>query len=81
MLKQDELNKYGCDSLINGINVLASKDYIKAVRQLRRNPSSKMSAATAKECEAFFRSSWYALLTSVEGEWLIKRLREEAMKK
>ncbi|RKM55451.1 hypothetical protein D6855_15975 [Butyrivibrio sp. CB08] len=80
-MKQDELNKYGCDSLINGIIVLASKDYIKAVRQLRKNPNSKISSATAKECEKFFRSSWYASLTSVEGEWLINRLREEAMKK
>lgn len=81
MLKQDELNKYGCDSLINGIIVLASKDYIKAMRLLRKNPKSKAALSTAKECEEFFRGSWYSCLTSVEGEWLINRLREEAMKK
>ena len=32
----------------------------------------------AMECERFFRSGWYKTLTSVDGEYLIQKLREEA---
>lgn len=31
----------------------------------------------AEEIERFFRSDWYCTLTSVDGEMLIRRLREE----
>ena len=31
----------------------------------------------ALEIERFFRSGWYSQLTSVDGEYLIKRLQEE----
>jgi hypothetical protein len=37
--------------------------------------------ADAMECERFFRSGWYKTLTSVDGEYLITKLREEAKPK
>ncbi len=80
-MKQGELNKYGCINLANGIIVLASKDYIKAIKQLQKNPRSKVGISVVKECEDFFRGPWFANLTSINGEWLINRLREEALKK
>ena len=30
-----------------------------------------------KECESFFRSSWFALLTNVDGELIIEKVRGE----
>ncbi|MBE5825285.1 MAG: hypothetical protein E7307_01480 [Butyrivibrio sp.] len=79
-MKQDDFNQHGCLNLVTGLIVLASKDYKKAVKQLQKNPKSRASMATAKECEEFFRGSLYQSLTSVDGEWLIKRLREEALR-
>ena len=31
-----------------------------------------------QDVEKFFRSEWYQLLTSVDGEYLLRRLEEEA---
>ena len=81
MLIASELNEHGCVNLMNGTVVLASKDYMKALRGLKKNPNSKVSLAVVKECEEFFRSEWYTTLSSIDGEWLIRRLKEEAMKK
>jgi len=33
-----------------------------------------------KECEAFFRSAWYGMLTAVDGEMLISALQKEVIK-
>ena len=30
------------------------------------------------EIESFFRSEWYSSICSVDGEWMIEQLREEA---
>ena len=37
-----------------------------------------IAMSDAMECERFFRSGWYKALTSVDGEYLIQKLREEA---
>ena len=35
------------------------------------------SERTIEECESFFRSEWFCLLTKVDGEALIQKLKEE----
>jgi len=54
------------------------KDYRDALKHLKKKPSNKAAMSDAMEGERFFRSGWYKTLTSVDGEYLITKLREEA---
>ena len=55
------------ENLAQAIILQAVKDY--------RNCSSGSSAE--KELEKFFRSEWFGILTALDGELLIQKLREE----
>lgn len=63
--------------LANEIVIQAVKDYRAAGQKLKRRPDSRLAKAEIDSIEQFFRSEWYSLLTSVDGELLISRLREE----
>lgn len=54
------------ENLANAIVLSAVKDY-----RSSRNPDE------LKSIERFFRSDWFSVLTSVDGEFLIRTLREE----
>lgn len=60
--------------LANAIIIQAAKDYRLA---LRSQQSSLKAEKTVKECEDFFRSSYFRTLTTVDSEYLIKKLRKE----
>lgn len=69
-----------CDSyelLANAIVLLAVNDYRRALRKLQSNPKYEPAKKTKQDVERFFRSSWYAELTSVNPETLICKLIEE----
>ena len=66
------------ENLANAIILLAVKDYRQALKLLSKNPHSRSAMAAVKAMERFFRSDWYETLTSVDGEMLIRKLREEA---
>ena len=66
------------ENLANAIILLAVKDYRRALKLLSKNPHSRSTMAAVNEMERFFRSDWYETLTSVDGEMLIRKLREEA---
>ena len=68
----------GYKNLANAIILQAVKDYRKVLRKLNRNSQNKDAKRTVSEVEKFFRSDWYKTLTSVDGELLIKKLREES---
>ncbi len=74
-MKRPELDPY--QELANAIVIMAAKDYRHALRIQRRNPDSQAAMIKIDEIERFFRSDWYRLLTDVDGEMLIKKLREE----
>ena len=65
------------ESLANAIVIRACDDYRKALKKLKRNPEHTDSLHTKFECEEFFRSDWYEMLTSVDGEFLIKKLKKD----
>ena len=67
------------EKLANAIIVQASKDYMTNLRKKKRNPGSVLAEHDIKECERFFCSDWYQVLTSVDGEYLMGRLRKEAL--
>ena len=66
------------ENLANAIILLAVKDYRRALKLLSKNPHSRSAMVAVNEMERFFRSDWYETLTSVDGEMLIRKLREEA---
>ena len=48
-----------------------------ALRTLERNPKYTPALQDKSEVERFCRSEWYKLLTSVDGETLLRMLCEE----
>lgn len=66
------------ENLANAIVLQAVKDYRDALKRLKKKPGNQAAMSVAMECERFFRSGWYKTLTSVDGEYLIQKLREEA---
>ncbi len=67
------------EDLVQAIIMKAVEDYRKARRRVRHFPDQKGAQATIREVEKFFRSRWFAQLTDIDGEMLIKRLREEVV--
>lgn len=65
------------ERLANAIILQAVTDYRAALKRIRRSPKNKDAVDEALRIERFFRSAWYSQLTSVDGEYLIRRLRDE----
>lgn len=65
------------ENLANAIILQAVKDYRMALKSLKANPRNRDALADRNEIERFFRSQWFSVLTSVDGEMLIRSLKEE----
>lgn len=67
---------------MNNIEVLAEQIIFQAVADYRRalrgtGVGHRKPKTVIKECEKFFRSEWYGILTNVDGELIISKLRKE----
>jgi hypothetical protein len=67
------------EDLANAIIVMAAEDYKVAYRQANVLSVGKSSQRECRELERVFRSDWYKKLTTVDGEYLIKILRKQAL--
>lgn len=65
------------ERLANAIILQAVTDYRTALKKIRANPKNQDAIDEGLRIERFFRSGWYSQLTSVDGEYLIRRLRDE----
>jgi len=65
------------ERLANAIVLQGVWDYRKALKKLKKNPKDEEVVKAISQIEKFFRSGWYQLLTSIDGEFLINKLREE----
>ena len=65
------------EHLANAIILSAVSDYRAALKRVKCNQESKTAMDEALRIEKFFRSHWYQQLTSVDGEFLIRRLQDE----
>lgn len=65
------------EELANAIVLQAVKDYRDAVKKLSRGRKNDAAQQTKDECLRFFRSAWFAQLTEVDPEFLIRKLDEE----
>ena len=65
------------ERLANAIILSAVSDYRAALKKVKRNQKSKTAIDEALQHERFFRGLWYQQLTSVDGEFLIRKLQDE----
>ena len=65
------------ENLANAIVLKAVEDYRKALKQHSVNPMRRAPEQEIDSLERFFRSRWYSVLTSVDGEYLIRKIRSE----
>ncbi len=70
-----KINDKGAQKLAIGIVKCAAEDYMKALsnRKVERVPPE----VVMNDIEHFFFSPWYAQLTNLNPEYLIRKLREE----
>ena len=68
MLNTSTINGY--ENLANAIIIQAAEDYRRALESDNRG--------TQREIERFFRSDWFIVLTDLNPELLLKRLKQEA---
>lgn len=77
----------GYESLANAVVEQAAHDYRSAARVLAQTANDPDSISNSlrryyalhsiKEIEGFFRSRWFGTLTSIDGKWLLHKLRRE----
>lgn len=67
------------ENLANAIILRAVQDYREALGILRFCPKDKDAGISKDEIERFFRSGWFGLLTNIDSEMLISRLRKEVV--
>ncbi len=65
------------EDLANAIIIKACNDYRTALKRVKKNPESKDAINEALSLERFFKSPWYQVLTSVDGKFLIRKIRAE----
>ena len=65
------------ENFANAIILQAVKDYRMALKCLKSNPKNRTARADKDEIDRFFRSQWFTVLTSVDGEMLIRSLTME----
>lgn len=52
-------------------------DYVADLRRLKRHPNNRAAAEDIQSLEEFFHSKWYACLTTVDPDYLIRNLRKK----
>ena len=65
------------EKLANAIVLQAVKDYRMALKRVARHPKDRDGLATRNECERFFRSGWFGVLTGIDPEMLMRKLQME----
>lgn len=68
--------------LADAVIIRAAKDYKRAIRVLKKNynpMSDKYISAqkSARECERFFLSEWFGMLTNLDGATILRKLQED----
>ncbi len=67
-----------CENLASAIVLCAVQDYRKTLHTLARFPDRREVNKEKSSILQFFRSGWYRTLTSIDPEFLIRKLDEEA---
>jgi len=65
------------EQLANAIILQAVKDYRDALKKMKKRPRYDPAKYMIDEVERFFHTDWYRELTSIDGNFLIEKLRSE----
>ena len=65
----------GFERLAQAIILQAAKDYRGGLKRYKRTGRENDDV---RRGERFFKSDWFKMLSGVDGEYIIKKLREEA---
>ena len=67
-------------ALANAIIIQAAKDYKNALKYNAHDPMAIEHSVSIKDLERFFCSEWFSVLSAVDGESLMNRIKSEALK-
>ena len=76
-MPEHEIPDINFQRLADEIIIRAVKDYRKALRTLKYHPENDTACRSKREVEKFFNSQWFGVLTEIDPEVLISRLRKE----
>ena len=65
------------ERLANAIVIQAADDYRSAMKTLRYYPIDREALEKKKDCENFFMSEWFQVLSEADGPTILNRLRKE----
>ena len=71
----ENIDETGIENLTNAIVLQAVKDYRRALSGC--NVNGRDSKSVIAECERFFQSEWFNVLTNVDGMIIIANIRKE----
>ena len=63
--------------LANAIVAQAAEDYREALLRLRDDPDYERAQWVIKDVERFFHSMYYTLMTKVDPDYILSRIRAE----
>lgn len=69
-----KLDEHGVYRLIQEVVRQSSRDWRDAMRSLRKNPFNMNASQMALDCERFFISDYFFLLTGTDGEKFLDNL-------
>lgn len=69
-----KIDKHGVDNLVSAIVKQAVSDWRNAMRRLKRSPNNVDANAMVIDCERFFLSGYFTLLTDLDGKEFLKKL-------
>ena len=64
------------EDLRNAVVLQAVEDWRNAMIRLRNRPGNLRADAIRRDCEHFFASRWFSVWTQLDGEELLKKLKE-----
>lgn len=67
---------YVWDNLAKEIIIQAIKDYVKALKNYDRQRKMYEAKIRIKECQEFFRSDWFGVLSDMDGEKMIEKIEK-----
>lgn len=67
------------ENLAQAVIVQAAKDYRSAAIQHKKHPKRIVHILMMQDCEEFFLSDWFRLMTELDGENLLRRLKEKSI--
>lgn len=65
------------ENLANAVVAQAAEDYMNALKRLKRDPGNTVAMYDAAAQMRFFRSDWFAMLTSADPDYIIEVLNKK----